>query len=156
MSVYRTIGPTLVFTYVKNKGTDQLHSNCAADQHLCFRYIDSTIPSVKILNFKSLTMFCGCKALFVLVLVGNPKDSFSHDTALIVITLLTLMSGILMAWFMSFSLPMVAPVHVTKNRVPTLRQLDSVTITRIHGGQPPASSVKMYKCCHTKLCGVQN
>ena len=23
---------------------DQLHSNCAADQRLCFRYIDTTIP----------------------------------------------------------------------------------------------------------------
>ena len=30
--------------YVKTKGADQLRSNCAADQHLCFCYIDSTIP----------------------------------------------------------------------------------------------------------------
>ena len=29
---------------VKNKGTDQLHSNCEADQRLCFHYMDSTIP----------------------------------------------------------------------------------------------------------------
>ena len=28
----------------ENKGADQLRSNCAADQRLCFRYIDSTIP----------------------------------------------------------------------------------------------------------------
>ena len=27
----------------KNKGADQLCSNCTADQHLCFRYTDSTI-----------------------------------------------------------------------------------------------------------------
>ena len=27
-----------------NKGADQLCSNCAADQHLCFRYTDTTIP----------------------------------------------------------------------------------------------------------------
>ena len=26
--------------YPKNKGADQLHSNCAADQRLCFPYID--------------------------------------------------------------------------------------------------------------------
>ena len=28
----------------ENKGTDQLHGNRTADQRLCFRYIDSTIP----------------------------------------------------------------------------------------------------------------
>ena len=28
----------------KNKDTDQLRSNREADQHLCFRYTDSTIP----------------------------------------------------------------------------------------------------------------
>ena len=27
----------------ENKGTDQLRSNCEADQHLCFRYMDSTL-----------------------------------------------------------------------------------------------------------------
>ena len=27
----------------ENKGANQLHGNHAADQHLCFRYIDSTI-----------------------------------------------------------------------------------------------------------------
>ena len=28
----------------ENKGTDQLHSNCEADQRLCFHYTGSTIP----------------------------------------------------------------------------------------------------------------
>ena len=28
----------------ENKGTDQLRSNCEADQRLCFRYSDSKIP----------------------------------------------------------------------------------------------------------------
>ena len=32
------------FCIGKNKGTDQLSGNPAADQCLCFRYIDSTIP----------------------------------------------------------------------------------------------------------------
>ena len=31
----------------KNKGADQLCSNRTADQHLCFRYMDSTIPLLK-------------------------------------------------------------------------------------------------------------
>ena len=32
------------FCLYENKGTDQLHSNCEADQHLCFHYTDSTMP----------------------------------------------------------------------------------------------------------------
>ena len=32
------------FCIYKNKDADQLRSNCAADQRLCFRYSDSTIP----------------------------------------------------------------------------------------------------------------
>ena len=32
------------FCICENKDADQLRSNCAADQHLCFRYTDSTIP----------------------------------------------------------------------------------------------------------------
>ena len=31
----------MLFAIGKNKGTDQLHSNRAADQYLCFCYIDS-------------------------------------------------------------------------------------------------------------------
>ena len=32
------------FCLCENKGADQLRSNCEADQRLCFRYLDSTIP----------------------------------------------------------------------------------------------------------------
>ena len=32
------------FCLCQNKGADQLSSNHKADQHLCFRYTDSTIP----------------------------------------------------------------------------------------------------------------
>ena len=32
------------FCLGENKGADQLCSNCKADQRLCFRYMDSTIP----------------------------------------------------------------------------------------------------------------
>ena len=34
----------LDFCICENKGADQLHSDCQADQHLCFRYMDSRIP----------------------------------------------------------------------------------------------------------------
>ena len=37
------------FCICENKGADQLRGNREADQRLCFRYIDSTIP----LLFKS-------------------------------------------------------------------------------------------------------
>ena len=65
------------FRICKNKGADQLRGNHAADQRLCFRYIDSTTP----LLLKPLAIFCGCAARFVLDLVGNPKSRFSHDKA---------------------------------------------------------------------------
>ena len=32
------------FCICENKGADQLRGNREADQRLCFRYIDSTIP----------------------------------------------------------------------------------------------------------------
>ena len=32
------------FCICENKDADQLRSNCAADQRLCFRYTDSAIP----------------------------------------------------------------------------------------------------------------
>ena len=32
------------FCLCENKGANQLRSNCEADQRLCFRYTDSTIP----------------------------------------------------------------------------------------------------------------
>ena len=34
------------FYTCKKKGTDQLHGNWAADDRLCFRYIDSTITEL--------------------------------------------------------------------------------------------------------------
>ena len=37
-----------------NKGADQLHSNCAADQCLCFCYIDSTNPLLHKFKISSL------------------------------------------------------------------------------------------------------
>ena len=67
------------FLICENKGADQLRSNCTADQRLCFRYINSTIPLLP--NFKPLTIFFGCTARFVSDLVRNPEDWFSHIVA---------------------------------------------------------------------------
>ena len=42
------------FCLCENKGTDQLRSNCEADQHLCFRYTDNTFPLLSKSKISSL------------------------------------------------------------------------------------------------------
>ena len=42
------------FCICENKDADQLRGNCEADQRLCFRYIDSTIPLVPKYEISSL------------------------------------------------------------------------------------------------------
>ena len=42
------------FCICENKDADQMRSNCAADQRLCFRYIDSTIPLLHISEISGL------------------------------------------------------------------------------------------------------
>ena len=51
----------------ENKDADQLRGNREADQHLCFRYSDSTIPLLP----KLLALFCACTGRFVSDLFGN-------------------------------------------------------------------------------------
>ena len=54
---------------------DQLHSDRAADQCLCFCHIGSTIPGISKCEKLSLdTIFCCCTARFVLDLVGYSSD----------------------------------------------------------------------------------
>ena len=74
------------FCKCENNDADQLRGNREADQRLCFRYIDSTMPLLsksEILKF--LVNFCGSTARFVSALVGNPEDRFSHNEAHIII-----------------------------------------------------------------------
>ena len=69
------------FCIGENKDPDQLRSNCEADQRLCFRYTDSTIPLL------SNPKFLGSNHLLRLyspVCVGpgqNPNCWFSHAQA---------------------------------------------------------------------------
>ena len=69
------------FCMCENKGADQLRSNCAADQRLYFRYMDSTIPYSLNTKFKLLNILNGCTAWFVSDLIGNLEDRFSHNEA---------------------------------------------------------------------------
>ena len=63
------------FCICENKDADQLRGNREADQRLCFRYIDSTIPVLS----KPPAIFCDCTAWFVSDLVGNSEARFSHN-----------------------------------------------------------------------------
>ena len=72
------------FCICKNKDTDQLRGNREADQRLCFRYTDSTIPILpksEIQNFNALTILYGCTAWFVSDLVKKPENRVSHNEA---------------------------------------------------------------------------
>ena len=71
------------FCICENKDADQLRGNCEADQHLCFRYTDSTIPLLpkSEISIPNLAISCGCTAWFVSELVGNPEDRFSQNEA---------------------------------------------------------------------------
>ena len=69
------------FCICENKVADQLRGHREADQRLCFCYMDSTIPLLPKSNFQVSRLLCGCTARFVLDLVGNPEDRFSHNEA---------------------------------------------------------------------------
>ena len=70
------------FCICENKDADQLRGNREADQRLCFRYTDSTIPLLLESEISShLAIFCDCTARFVSDLVGNPEDRFSQNEA---------------------------------------------------------------------------
>ena len=69
------------FCLCENKGADQLRGNREADQRLCFRYSDSTIPLLLKSDFKLLAFFCDYTGRFMSDLVGNPEDRFSRVAA---------------------------------------------------------------------------
>ena len=71
------------FCIYVNKDADHLRGDREADQRLCIRYTDSTIPLLpkSEINFKPLAIFCSCTAWFVSDLVENPEDRFSHNEA---------------------------------------------------------------------------
>ena len=62
------------FCILENKGADQLSGYSAADQRLCFHYVDSTSP----LKFQASSHIL---LLYSRVCVGNPEDRFSHEAA---------------------------------------------------------------------------
>ena len=51
---------------------------------IAFVFAIRIVQSLYFLDFKSLAIFCNCTARFVLDLVGNPEDWFSHNEAHII------------------------------------------------------------------------
>ena len=65
------------FCICENKDADYRK----ADQRLCFRYTDSTIPLLPKSEILSFYPSSVTTARFLSDLVGNPEDRFSHDEA---------------------------------------------------------------------------
>ena len=52
--------------------------------HVAFDWMKKIVRCIHFLNFKPLAIFSGCTAQFVLDLIGNSEDIFSHDVAHII------------------------------------------------------------------------
>ena len=70
---------TLFFAYAKTK--TQISCVVTAQLICAFVFAIRNPSTTVIRNFKPLAIFFGCTALFVLDLVGNPEDRFSHNEA---------------------------------------------------------------------------
>ena len=68
------------FCICENKDADQLRGSSEADQRLCFRYIDSTIPLFSISEIHLVWLY----SLVCVGLDGNTEDRFSHNEAHII------------------------------------------------------------------------
>ena len=62
------------FCILENKGADQLSGFSAADQRLCFQYVDSTSP----LKFQASSHLL---LLYSQICVENLEDRFSQEAA---------------------------------------------------------------------------
>ena len=74
----------------ENKGADQLRSNREADQRLCFRYSDSTIPPL--LNSKISSFYPASVAVQAALPGRKPHCWFSHEAAQLIAIDLTRIS----------------------------------------------------------------
>ena len=73
------------FCISENKDADQLRSNCAADQRLCFRNMDSTIsllPKFENLHLQSFS--AAVQPSLYRTQSVNPQDWFFHDAAQVI------------------------------------------------------------------------
>ena len=90
------------FCICENKGTEQLHRNREADQHLCFCYIDSAIPLLPKSEISSLLPSSVAVHLSLCRTWLETPDRFSHEAAHIMIYINS---------FFLFGLRLYAPVN---------------------------------------------
>ena len=70
------------FCICENKDSDQLYCKRKADQRLCFRYTDSTIPLLSESKISSLWPYSViAQPGLCQTWSGNPEDRFSHKEA---------------------------------------------------------------------------
>ena len=69
------------FCICENKDADQLRGNSEADQRLCFRYTDSTIPRLSKSDFQASSHLLYLYSLFCVGPGRKPECWFSHDAA---------------------------------------------------------------------------
>ena len=65
----------------ENKGADQLRGNCEANQRLCLRYLDSTIPPLLNTKFHASSCFLLLHRPVCVRPVRKPHCWFSHEAA---------------------------------------------------------------------------
>ena len=70
----------------ENKDADQLRGNREADQRLCFRYSDSTIPLLLKSEISSFWLFSVLVQPVCVGPVRKPHCWFSHEAAQMIIT----------------------------------------------------------------------
>ena len=69
------------FRICENKDADQLRGNREADQRLCFRYIDSTIPLLPIYEFQVSSHLVWLHSPVCVGPGRKPEDLFSQNEA---------------------------------------------------------------------------
>ena len=87
----------------ENKGADQLRSNCEADQRLCFRYSDSTVPlllkseSSRFYLFSVTVQVCLCRTWSETTLLVFPWGGSYIEKSAILVSLKGVVSKIILS-----------------------------------------------------------
>ena len=126
------------FCLCKNKGADQLYSNCTADQRLCFRYTDSTIPLLLITKISSFYISVTVQA-GLSDPVGNPKDRISCDKAHLFLKIKSntkIYRHLLLCPFSSSSIHVICPIFLHMVHCPTPSPI------LVHGPKRPTLKVE--------------
>ena len=110
------------FCMCQNKGADQLRSTGAADQHLCFRYKDSTIPLLSKPEMSSLYPSSMVVQPDLCWTRLQPEDRFSYDIAHFMFVVQT---SCIFSWYLKLNASFIVThsgPEVVKHNVHSVRQ----------------------------------